>query len=186
MLSQLLFGNNSRTIAPALFLIVLPVMAQNTVVTLSPGADIQAAVNANPANTTFILKGGYYRLQSVQPKDGDSFVGQNNPILSGAQVLTSFAQQGNLWVVGGQTQQGQLNGFCEPGFPMCMYPEDLFFDGVPLLHVASEADVVSGTWYFDYPNHNIYFFDNPAGHLIEATVTRSAFSGSASNVSITA
>lgn len=156
-----------------------------TTVTLLPGANIQSAVNANTANTTFILTAGTYRLQSIAPKDGDSFIGQNNPVLTGAQILTNFTKNGNLWVAGGQTQQGQLNGTCDSQHPMCMYPEDLFFDNVPLLHVASIAQVVSGSWYFDYPNHNIYFFDNPTGHCVETTVTRSAFNGSAANVTIT-
>jgi hypothetical protein len=63
-------------------------------------------------------------------------------------------------------------------------PEDLYFDNLPLLHVASLSAVGPGSWYFDYPNHNIYFFDNPYGHVVEASVTRSAFSGPAANVSI--
>lgn len=173
-----------KPIALALFCFAEATGWSQTSVTLSPGANIQAAVDANPENTQFLLQPGTYRLQSVQPKTGDSFVGQNKPLLSGAQILTNFVRSGNLWVAGGQTQHGQTNGFCDSEHPMCAYPEDLYFDSVPLLHVASLAQVVSGAWYFDYAANNIYFFDNPAGHVVEASVTRSAFSGSANNVMI--
>jgi hypothetical protein len=169
---------------PVLLLTAFIAQSQSLTVTLSPGADLQSAVNANPENTTFIFQPGVYRLQSIQPKNGDSFVGVNNPVLNGAQVLINFTRQGNYWVVGGQTQQGQLNGVCDAAHPMCVYPEDLFMDGVPLLHVASLSAVGPGSWYFDYPNHNIYFYDNPNGRAVEATVTRSAFWGPAANVTI--
>jgi parallel beta-helix repeat protein len=169
---------------PALMLTALVAQTQNLTVILSPGANVQSIVNANPENTTFVIQAGLYRLQSIQPKNGDSFVGQNSPVLSGAQVLKTFTQKGSYWVAGGQTQQGQLNGVCLAQFPMCEYPEDLFFDNLPLLHVASLSAVGPGSWYFDYPNHNIYCFDNPSGHLVETSVTRSAFWGSAANVTI--
>jgi len=169
---------------PALMLTALVAQPQSLTVTLSPGANVQSIVSANPESTTFVFKPGIYRLQSIQPLNGDIFVGQNNPVLSGAELLTAFTRQGSYWVAGGQTQQGQLNGVCLPQFPMCEYPEDLYFDNLPLLHVASLSAVGPGAWYFDYPNHNIYFFDNPSGHVVETSVTRSAFSGSAANVSI--
>jgi len=169
---------------PALLLTALVAQPQTLTVTLSPGMNVQSVVSANPEGTTFVFQPGIYRLQSIQPLNGDIFVGQNNSILSGAQVLTTFTRQGNYWVAGGQTQQGQTAGTCLPQYPMCVYPEDLYFDNVPLLHVASLSAVGPGSWYFDYPNHNIYFFDNPNGHVVEASVTRSAFSGPAANVSI--
>jgi hypothetical protein len=185
---QLLFRdvhcNSLAGLIPALLLTAVVAQPQTLTVTLSPGANVQSIVNANPENTTFLFQPGIYRLQSIQPKNGDSFVGQNNPILSGARVLTAFTRQGNYWVAGGQTQQGQLAGVCLAQHPMCQYPEDLYFDNVPLLHVASLSAVGPGSWYFDYPNHNIYFFDNPTGHLVETSVTRSAFWGPAANVTI--
>jgi len=56
-------------------------------VTLSPGANIQAAVTAAPAGTTFVLLAGVYRMQRVQPKDGDVFTGQGSVILNGSEIL---------------------------------------------------------------------------------------------------
>ena len=88
----------------------------------------KSVVTANPENTRFVFPGGTYRLQSIQPKNGDSFAGENGAVLSGAQVLTSFSRQGNFWVASGQTQQGQTQGVCDPQHPMCAYPEDLYLD----------------------------------------------------------
>jgi len=168
----------------ALLLLVNLAATGQQVITLLPGADIQGFVDGNPENTTFVLSAGTYRLQSIQPKNGDSFIGQNQPILSGAQVLTTFSRLGFFWFVDGQTQAGQRNGSCDPQHPLCMYPEDLYFDSVPLLHVGSLDAVGPGCWFFDYPNQRIYFADDPTGHLVETSVTRSAFSGSATNVTI--
>jgi parallel beta-helix repeat protein len=151
---------------------------------LYPGNDIQGAVNANPPNTQFVLQPGVYRLQSVQPKSGDSFAGQPGAILNGAALLTSFGRSGSLWFVTGQMQQGQTNGVCDSGHPGCGYPEDLFFDNKPLLHVTSLSAVTSGTWFFDYPNHTVYLADDPSGHTVELGTARSAFWGPAANVTI--
>lgn len=153
-------------------------------ITLSPGDDVQAAVDRNPPGTTFALNGGIFRLQMVRPKDGDTFVGTPGTTLSGAALLTDFGREGALWVVYNQGQQGQLNGFCDNRHPRCAYPEDLYFDDRPLLHVADLGSVGPGAWFFDYANQKIYFADDPTGHKVEVSVMRSAFSGSASNVAI--
>ena len=116
-------------------------------------------------------------------------------ILNGSRLLTSFQTSGSYYYVTGQTQQGQVtidSTKCEPdppgylvAYPGCIYPEDLYFDDKPLVHVTTLADVVSGTWFFDYSTNTIYFYDNPAGHKVETSVTPSAFAwGPANNVTI--
>ncbi|HEY1241956.1 MAG TPA: right-handed parallel beta-helix repeat-containing protein [Bryobacteraceae bacterium] len=173
----------TRTLLAAACVFV-PASAWSQVV-LNAGDSIQQAVDQSPAGTTFILNPGIYRLQSVQPRDGDSFVGaQWGVILSGAQVLNSFGQEGGLWVAYNQYQQGQINGYCDAQHPGCMFPEDLFYDGNPLLHVTDISQVHPGSWFFDYANHKIYFADDPNGHVIETSVARSAFYGQAANVTI--
>jgi parallel beta-helix repeat protein len=179
--------------------------AQTNTVDIYPGDDIPTIVQNNPAGTTFVIYPGLYRLSTpINAQDGDSFIGQTacSPpttscpaILSGGELLTSFQNNGSYYYVTGQTQQGQVtiaSTHCEPdlpgyttAYPGCIYPEDLFFDGVPLVHVTALTDVVSGTWYFDYTNHIIYFYDNPSGHTVETSVVPSAFAvGPANNVTI--
>jgi parallel beta-helix repeat protein len=59
-------------------------------VAVFPGESIQAAVDAYPVGTTFVIKAGVHRRQSVMPKDGDVFVGESGAVLSGEGV-TEFA-----------------------------------------------------------------------------------------------
>ena len=60
---------------------------------LVPGANIQSAVNAASAGTTFCLAAGTYAKQSVTPKAGDKFIGAVGAILDG-QNATKIAFDG--------------------------------------------------------------------------------------------
>jgi parallel beta-helix repeat protein len=57
-------------------------------VSVFPGHSIQAAVNANPEGTTFIIKAGTHLGQQVIPKNGDSFIGEPGAILDGQHTAT--------------------------------------------------------------------------------------------------
>ncbi len=155
-------------------------------VQLYPGDDIQAAVNANPTGTTFILNPGTYRMQSIVPRDGNIFSGQAGAIFNGALLIPSWQTSSNLWVaqVSGISQASTYRGVCLSTSPACMYPEDLFFDSQPQTRVASLAAVVPGTWYFDYAAQKVYAGSNPSGHVTEISALRSAFSGTASSVTL--
>jgi hypothetical protein len=178
---------------------------QAATVNIYPGNNIPNVVSSNPPGTTFVIYPGLYRLQTpIVAQDGDSFIGQTAcappttpcpAILSGGELLTSFQRSGLFYYVTGQTQQGQVNfgsNICEPqlpgyptAYPGCIYPEDLYFDGVPLVHVTALTDVGPGTWFFDYAAHIIYFYDDPYGHTVETSVVPSAFAwGPANNVTI--
>lgn len=155
-------------------------------VTVYPGQNLQALVNQYPTSTTFTLTPGTYRLQSVIPQAYDSFVGEPGAIMSGAALLTTFAQVGANWVAPVQvTQAASYPGVCAATNPACMYPEDLFFDNVPKLRVTSLAAVAPGSWYLDYSSGNVYMGDDPTGHTVEVSVLPYAFSGGATSVSIT-
>jgi parallel beta-helix repeat protein len=62
-------------------------------VSVSPGDSLQKVVDAHPAGTTFVLRAGVYRRQSVKPKDGDVFVGESGAVLTGEDV-TEYAFHG--------------------------------------------------------------------------------------------
>jgi len=172
-------------------------------VNIHPGEEIATVVSENPAGTTFIIYPGEYRLtESIIPKNGDKFIGQTAcappktacpAILSGSRVIGPLATfNGINYQVTGQTQQGKIaipfatEILCDPTFLGCIYPEDLFFDGVPYTHLYSTTlpAIAAGQWWFDYPNHIIYFHDNPAGHTVETSVLDNAFGGPANNVTI--
>jgi hypothetical protein len=155
-------------------------------VDIYPGTNIQSVVAANPAGTTYTLHSGVFRLQTIAAKNGDVYQGVPGTVLSGASLLTSFTQQGSYWVASGQTQQGSVSTTppCASGWQGCEYPEQLFFDNVPLQHVETLSAVGPGKWYFDYAGHNIYFYDNPTGHTVETSITPNAFAQGGNNVTI--
>jgi parallel beta-helix repeat protein len=61
---------------------------------INPGEDIQAQVNANGTGTTFILRSGVHRMQTIRPKDNDVFLGESGASLNGSRMLTSFTRAG--------------------------------------------------------------------------------------------
>lgn len=154
-------------------------------VNVATTANLQTLVNENPANTTFSLAPGIRRLQSVVPKTGDAFVGQTGAILSGAALLSTFTQSGSYWTAKvSVTQASSYPGQCNSSSPACIYPEDLFFNNVPKTRVTSQSSVGPGKWYLNYSTGTAYMGDDPAGHTVEISELRQAFSGSASSVQI--
>jgi parallel beta-helix repeat protein len=185
-----------KTILITLFLSYA--IANAATVNIPLDANIQAAVDANPAGTIFQLAAGVYHMQTVTAKDGDQFIGALDgagnrlTILSGAQPLTSFTRDafGNYVAATSQTQPGQQVGYCSPGYSRCTFPEDFFYDNEPYVHNSVGAEALAqGQYYFDYPNGRICFrpknsADDPNGHKVEYSRIRSAISGSASHVTV--
>jgi hypothetical protein len=157
------------------------------VVAISPGQNIQSVVDSHPAGTTFLLKAGVHRNQTITPRTGDSFVGEISgstrmTILSGARVLSGWVLDGTRWYVSGQTQGStpatSATEACRPTHPRCSFAEDLFVDNVMKYHEDVLAEVGPGEWFFDYAADRIYVGDNPAGHVIETSVTPYLFNQS--------
>jgi parallel beta-helix repeat protein len=181
-------------------LVIAQPPAHAATITLSPADNLQSAVDSNPVNTTFVLTPGTYRMQSVVPKQGDSFTGQAGAIMNGAKALSGWTQTTvsgvSYWTVAGGTP---LAGSCN-STPCCMYtsqdcisPQDLYVDNVEYQHVTSLANVAAGiSWYYDFDGtdggirNNIYLAatDNPNSHTVELGDTRCSFTGNASNVTI--
>jgi hypothetical protein len=155
-------------------------------VELSPGDDIQAAVDANPPGTTFHLAAGLYRTQSVRPKDGDAFIGSAGAVMNGALVLQDFGRAGPNYFADGLAIDPEtgVHGECRKGWPRCDHPQDLYFDGRPLRAVDRLEKVKPGLWFYDYDAGRLYFADDPAGHLVELSHRPFAFGGEASKVTV--
>jgi hypothetical protein len=151
------------------------------------GQSIQASVTAAPTGTTFCLN-GVYRLQQITPKAGQKFIGSGltTTTISGGRILTGFTQEGGRWWIGGQTQQGPVpvSPRCEAGEEDCQWPEDLWIDEVLQDRVSSLSAVGPGRWFFDYGADKIYLGDDPAGHVVETSVTNKAFIATANDVEI--
>jgi parallel beta-helix repeat protein len=139
-----------------------------------PGQSIQSAVNANGAGTTFIIKAGVHRLQSVTPKSGNTFWGEPGAVLNGARLLTSWQGSGP-WYHSVTFLSVGTAGSCRAGFEMCKDPNDIFIDDKPLLQVSSRGAVGAGTFYNDRANGRVYIGTNPSGRKVELSQSPFAF-----------
>jgi len=200
---SLLYTLSKKFFTFALIVFCSAAVSQAATVNIHPGQDIPTVVAQNPAGTTFIIYPGTYRLtEAIIPKNGDKFIGQTAcappktscpAIISGSKPIGTLATfNGTNYEVRNQTQRSQpaiaegKEVLCDKGWPGCIYPEDLYFDHKPYQHLNSATlpAIGSGQWWFDYPNHIIYFHDNPSGHIVETSVLQVAFGGTANNVTM--
>lgn len=175
---------------------------------------MQNIVNANPMGSTFTIKAGVHRLQTIAPRQGDTYIGETGAIMSGSRLLTgwTFSHLGchgiDCWFVDGQTQQGHIadeinahsgcsgDATIEGGdwYPICFWPEDVYYDDTFAYHCKAFATCMSGTdgngivrngWYLDYNGggaffmstaDRLYVFTDPTTHKVEASVNDIAFS----------
>ena len=154
-------------------------------VEIHPGDDVQAAIDANPAGTTFLIKAGVHRLTDfVIPKESNHFIGEPGAILNGSQLLSAFEKRENSWVATGQTMENpELRGVCADGTDTCKYANDVYYDDLPLRRVMSSAEVIPGTFHFDHAGDQIYIGNDPTGHKVEVGVATRAFKGAYTGVS---
>lgn len=96
--------------------------------------------------------------------------------------MSEWVQEGGFWFATGQTQQEWLHGSCID--PACEYAEELFVDGERLVQVLRIEELEPGHRFFSYDQDRINIGDNPAGRLVETSVTNRAFVGPAINVVI--
>lgn len=151
-------------------------------ITVSPGEDLADLAYSAPEGMTIYLKPGVYRMQMIRPRDGQTFIGQDGAILSGAMVLTDWDQEDGLWVVDGLPDPLHRSGYCDEGYELCTYREDMFVDGVLYRRVDDKSKLGPGLWYGG--DNKAYIQINPEGRLIELGVTPAAFTGKAQNVTI--
>ena len=146
-------------------------------VRLAVGDDFQEVVDRYPPGTSYVIAAGVHRLQEVVVDDGDTFVGEDGAVLSGARVLEGFTPRRGLWAIDGQSQQGFVHGTVLEGREAVRHPEDLWLDDVRLEHVAELEDVGPGRWYFAYDDDRIWMGDDPRGRRVETSVASAAFRG---------
>jgi len=171
-------------IASLLLIFSLPARSQGRI-SLAPGTDIQKAVSAHPAGTSYLIKAGVHRLQQITPKDGDSFIGEKGAVLNGAQLLNQWKKEGPYWThIIALDQAGQEYEACNPGYEACKFPEDLFKDDYFMTRVATRGQLTKNRWYLDYHSKKVYLLSDPAGAKMEISLARRAFGGNARGVTV--
>ena len=139
-----------------------------------------------------MLRAGSYGMQSVAPKNNDTFQGEGIVVLNGSQALAfqAVANGNGLWVANATATPSstQANGYyqadCDPNHPLCGYTQDLFVDGQVQTPTTSLTSLGPGSWFFDRTHNKVYVANNPESHLVELGMLDDAFHGPASNVTI--
>jgi Right handed beta helix region len=148
------------------------------------GASIEAAVERAGEGAAFCLKHGVHRLQVVRPMRNQRFYGEGGAILNGSRVLAVFVREDRYWVANDVRAPAQRDGECATGFPACNVRTGVYMDDHALIPAQSKAELDTGRFYFDASNGRLYLIDDPAGHVVEATIDLVAFESSASGVLI--
>ena len=144
--------------------------------------DLAVMVEEAEEGSSFVLQPGTHRGHQIEPRDGMSFVGRPGAIMSGAQPLTGFTFDGEVWSVSGVPAIGRSHGDCIVGHDACQDSQDLFVDDVMLWQVTERRDLESGRWFRD--GDTIFIADDPGNRRVEISVTPYAFIGAASGVTI--
>ena len=142
---------------------------------IAPGASIQAAVDKAPPGTAFCIEAGLHRLQIVNPKDRQVFIGEPGAILSGSELVGDIRRDGRFWVTVTPRRIGRPVGSCLPSRPACNDPVRFFLDDQPLEPVARLDDLKPGTIFHDRSSGSSYLADDPTGRKLERTQRAYAF-----------
>jgi parallel beta-helix repeat protein len=149
-----------------------------------PGESIQAAVDAAPEGAEIVIGSGHHRLQTVHPKSAQTITGAPGAVMSGAMILTDFAEQEGGWVHRGISAEGERRGVCVDEESACEFPEDLYIDGERIRRTKTVDDIDTDSWYLDYDTDTLYLGRDPGESLVELAVTPYAFGGEATEVTI--
>ena len=75
-----------------------PILVSAEPVLLPLGADIQSIIEKQEKGTVYRLKPGVHRGHEIILKEGDSLIGEDGAILSGAELLEGWRYEAPYWV----------------------------------------------------------------------------------------
>lgn len=173
-------------------LLVMTLTTMNGQVPLNEGDNFQSIIDIHPAGTTFIIKEGLHRMQTILAREGDIYLGEldaNGNRLStmrGSQILTGFTMGndaiGEYWMLAGVIDDN-FNfdlGTCAPDRD-CYRAEDIFIDCLPLKQVTALALMDQADECY-INGSDVYIRTNPANRLVEASVNKFAIHAEQSSV----
>ena len=142
--------------------------------------DLAALAREAPEGTTFNLDNGLHHADVIEPKDGMTFSGSSETVLSGASPLEGFTPSGVRWELTGQPLTTDER--CLPGEETCGITNDLFLDDEILTRVDTASELRSGSWWGE--GDRILIADDPTGRIVELSTSSHAFAGDAADVTI--
>lgn len=148
-----------------------PILVSAEPVLLPLGADIQSIIEKQEKGTVYRLKSGVHRGHEIILKEGDSLIGEDGAILSGAELLEGWRYEAPYWVHDGPHSKiiPYLDDESRVWEQRANYPHDLFCNDVPLIQrIALTEFLLEGKyWFYDYDNDKVYIGFNPTGFEME-------------------
>ena len=140
-------------------------------VLLPLGSDLQSIIDQEDKNTRYILESGVHRGHEIILKEGDSLIGEDGAILSGAELLTGWRYQAPYWVHDGPHSKliPYLDDERRVWEERANYPHDLFCDDVPLRQrMGLSRFLLTGKyWFYDYENDRVFIGFDPSNYQME-------------------
>lgn len=157
---------------------------------VTPADDVAALVAEARPGARFRFRAGEYRGLSIEPGDRMTFLADPGVVLTGAAFVEGFVAEEGVWTASSPVPvrtdpvAGEEWGYCDDDRPACVFPEDLFIDGVALQRRLPSEPVGPGEWSIDPVSGRIVLGDDPNGRLVELSHVPYAFHGEADEVTI--
>lgn len=149
---------------------------------------LQAQIDGASAGSTLVAQPCLYR-ETVTISKPLILDGNGMAEIRGSDVFTEWEQKGNYWESKRQVASFHLNhtdfdSWCIDRNPACLKVEQVFLDGQQLTRVVnSGGNLRTGLFDVNDSGH-ILLADNPAGHLVEASVRQYWILVESSNVTV--
>jgi parallel beta-helix repeat protein len=151
---------------------------------VEPGEDLQAALDAAGPEATVVVGTGTHRVGSLQPRSGQTIVGQPGASLSGADVIQGFRPQDGAWTATAPVVINEERGTCLDDRPACVWPQELFVDGEIVPRVSEPSELTEDNWFLDFETRQILLGFDPGERIVELSVRQEALGGEAEGVTV--
>ncbi|MEZ5261395.1 MAG: right-handed parallel beta-helix repeat-containing protein [Acidimicrobiales bacterium] len=152
-------------------------------VTIGIDDDAADVVAAHPPGTHFVFATGEHHLVMIEPRDGDRYRGEPGAVLSGDAPVERWRSDPAGWVAEAPVPRPPA-GECQPAFPACALPEELFLDGRPLRRQLAGAALTADAWALDEERGLLVLGADPTGREVTLSRATAAFGGAADDVVI--
>ena len=141
---------------------------------------LQTLLDAAAPGSTVVTPGGCVYREMVTVNKPLTLKAGEGAEIRGSDVWSEWTKSGSYWVKG-MLPEFSSGGYCKTGTSRCKWPEQVFFDGKPLLQVASEPR--SGQFAVD-GSRRVMLADDPTGHTVEVSTRRHWVIGRSDNVTV--
>lgn len=140
---------------------------------------LQTLVNNAAPGSTVLVPPCVYR-ESVLINKSLTLDGQGQAEIRGSDIWTNWQRSGSYWI-GGSAPAFWTGGECADASNRCRWPEQVFFDGQPLVQVA--ANPAPGQFAID-SSRRVVLANDPTGHVVEVTTRTEWVRAGAAGVTI--